>query len=190
MLGSPPSDGLDGARVIAWFQLDGDPLPVAMFNLMGVWPLAFAGVLLLDPPQRVPAWPFVALSFAVGAVARLPYLALRQWGTDARPSPGRIRRALTGRQLAAVLTAGAAGIVTWGLGWGSTEAFAELWATSGLVTTMTADFLVLTLIWYPVLLDDWGRHGGPAWAAALGAIPVVGAPLWLVFRPNEVRSAL
>ncbi|NJL87165.1 MAG: DUF2834 domain-containing protein, partial [Leptolyngbyaceae cyanobacterium SM1_1_3] len=55
-----------------------NPLVVALFNLMGVWPLVYGCVALIDGhEQKVPAWPFVVGSFGVGAFLLLPYLALR-----------------------------------------------------------------------------------------------------------------
>lgn len=58
---------------------DINPLIIALFNLMGIWPAIYACVLLPDGRgQNVSAFPFVIVSFAVGAFAILPYLALRQ----------------------------------------------------------------------------------------------------------------
>lgn len=56
-----------------------NPLVIALFNLMGIWPAIYTSVLLADGRgQKVRAFPFVIGSFAVGAFAILPYLALRQ----------------------------------------------------------------------------------------------------------------
>ena len=49
----------------------------ALFNLMGVWPAAMAVALRGDAPWW--KWPFIALSFGVGAFALLPYIILRPW---------------------------------------------------------------------------------------------------------------
>lgn len=181
-LGAPQSDGLDGQRVVRWLSLDGDPLPVSIFNLLGVWPLIYAAVLLRDPPQRVPAWPFVLASFGVGAFALLPYLALRRWGAPARRGAGWFRRAMTGRAFAALLTLAAAGLVIWALAAGDPRALADLATRSPLTWTMTADLVVLTTAFWVVLADDAQRHAGPRWAAILGAIPIIGAPIWLLAR--------
>jgi hypothetical protein len=56
-----------------------NPLIVALFNIMGVWPLIYSCVLFADGRgQKIPAWIFATLSFGVGAFALLPYLALRE----------------------------------------------------------------------------------------------------------------
>ncbi len=56
-----------------------NPLIVALFNIMGVWPLIYSCVLFADGRgQKIRAWIFATLSFGVGAFALLPYLALRE----------------------------------------------------------------------------------------------------------------
>nr|CAD5979297.1 hypothetical protein NO713_04506 [Planktothrix pseudagardhii] len=56
-----------------------NPLIIALFNIMGIWPLIYSCVLFMDGQgQKIPAWPFVTLSFGVGAFAILSYLAFRQ----------------------------------------------------------------------------------------------------------------
>lgn len=66
-------------RLIRFDVAGVNPLIVALFNLMGVWPGIYAAVLLTDGRgQKIPAWPFVAGAFALGAFALLPYLALRR----------------------------------------------------------------------------------------------------------------
>jgi len=186
---APAGDGQDPTRIVRWLQLDGPPLLVAIFNLLGVWPLVYGAVLLRDPPQRVPAWPFVGLSFATGAYALLPYLILRTWGTPGRAELGRVRSVMTGRAMAGGLLIASLALVGGGLALGDFASLAEEAPRSGLVTTMTADFVVVTITWWALLLDDVRRHDGPAWSAALGAIPIVGAPLWLLLRPRPSRAA-
>lgn len=77
-----PPDRPDTADLIlrlstgAWDGIN--PAVVALFNAMGLWPMVYAAVALGEShgqPRR--AWPFVVGSFAVGAFALLPYLALR-----------------------------------------------------------------------------------------------------------------
>ena len=79
---APPDqpDTLDLITKLSTGQWTGiNPLVVSLFNLMGIYPLIYSAVLLIDGRgQKIPAWPFVLGSFAVGAFAILPYLALRQ----------------------------------------------------------------------------------------------------------------
>ncbi|MBD3351719.1 MAG: DUF2834 domain-containing protein, partial [Candidatus Lokiarchaeota archaeon] len=48
------------------------------FNLMGIFPLAFAAMLLIDQRgQNLPSWPFVIGSFILGAFVLTVYFAFR-----------------------------------------------------------------------------------------------------------------
>jgi hypothetical protein len=182
----PSGDGQDGQRVWDWLRFRGDPSLVAVFNYLGVWPMLYASVLLADPPapegSRVPSWPFVAGGFFAGAFALLPYLALRRWSTCATDRSNRAVRWVTSRGVATVLLVVSAGLIAWGLLAGDPQAYIRAWRSSSLVFTMTADFAVLTIAWWPLLWDDARRRQGPRWAAALGALPLLGAPLWLLAR--------
>jgi len=177
----PSGDDQDGARVWAFFQLQGEPIAVAIFNALGVWPLVFGAVLLRDPPQRVPMWPFYLLSFGIGGFVLLPGLALRRWGAAARDAPGLLRRALTGRALGAVLLLVSIGLLVLACT-GSPAAFLELAARSSLVHAMSLDFLALHLAWFLVLHDDARRHPGPSWRVWLGGVPLLGPPVWILVR--------
>ena len=73
-----PADVDDGnmkliMRMMA-VDLEGtDAWVFSIFNLLGVWPAIYGAVLLADGAgRRLPAWPFVLLSFALGGFALLP----------------------------------------------------------------------------------------------------------------------
>ncbi|MGL5510401.1 MAG: DUF2834 domain-containing protein, partial [Microcoleaceae cyanobacterium] len=79
---APPDqpDTLELIKNLSTGNLTGiNPLIISLFNLMGIWPIIYTCVLLADGRgQKIRAGIFVALSYAVGAFAILPYLALRQ----------------------------------------------------------------------------------------------------------------
>jgi hypothetical protein len=79
---SPPSQPDTGVLIqrLASGNWDGiNPAIVALFNLMGLWPLIYACLALADGHgQRAIAWPFVLGSFGLGAFSLLPYLVWRQ----------------------------------------------------------------------------------------------------------------
>lgn len=70
---APPDQPDTGVLIMqlstgAWADIN--PAIVALFNLMGLWPLAYACLALVDGrEQKVPAWPFVVGSFGLGAFA-------------------------------------------------------------------------------------------------------------------------
>ncbi|MEM6753417.1 MAG: DUF2834 domain-containing protein, partial [Cyanobacteria bacterium P01_C01_bin.38] len=79
---APPNqpDTFELIKNLSTGQWEGiNPLIVALFNLMGVFPLIYSCMVLIDGKgQKIPAWIFTTFSFGVGAFALLPYLALRE----------------------------------------------------------------------------------------------------------------
>jgi hypothetical protein len=169
-----------------------NPIVIALFNAMGIWPMVYAALALIDGTgQKLRAWPFVLTSFAVGAFALLPYLALRQPGSNSNNSsfsggPSQLLRLLESRWLGAVLTAGAIALAAFALLKGNWPDFWQQWQTSRFIHVMTLDFCALWLL-FPVLLkDDLARRGvTQSWiSAAVLALPLVGACLYLTLRPS------
>jgi hypothetical protein len=76
-------------------QWDGEePVVVALFNLMGVWPFVLAAQLAPWLRRRpLPLWPFALGSMVLGAFVLLPGLAvaghLSRWGDGRAGSPDR-----------------------------------------------------------------------------------------------------
>ncbi|MFQ4139657.1 DUF2834 domain-containing protein [Nodosilinea sp. PGN35] len=164
-----------------------NPIVVALFNAMGIWPLVYAALALVDGAgQKLRAWPFVGASFAVGAFALLPYLALRQPNSSSIDSKSLLLRLLESRWLGALLGAGAIALAAFALFKGDWPDFWQQWQTSRFIHVMSLDFCALWLL-FPVLLrDDLARRGiAQGWiAAAVLALPLVGACLYLALRPG------
>ncbi len=169
-----------------------NPAIVALFNAMGLWPMVYAAVALVDGHgHRLRAWPFVLASFAVGAFALLPYLALRQpnpnfSGPSFSGARGLLLSLLESRWLGALLGAGAIALAALALLKGDWPDFAQQWQTSRFIHVMALDFCALWLL-FPVLLkDDMARRGlTQSWIPlAVLALPLVGACLYLALRPG------
>ncbi|WP_239651526.1 hypothetical protein [Neosynechococcus sphagnicola] len=93
-----------------------NPLVIALFNIMGIWPLIYSCVLLMDGrTQAVPAWPFVLGSFAVGAFAVIPYLALRTPGGSFSGAKSSLLKLLDARWTGVILTVGTLMLLGYGL---------------------------------------------------------------------------
>ncbi|PSR17205.1 DUF2834 domain-containing protein [filamentous cyanobacterium CCP3] len=163
-----------------------NPIFVALFNAMGIWPMVYAALALVDGAgQKLRAWPFVVGSFAVGAFALLPYLALRQPNSSFDGSKSSLLRRLESRWLGAVLGAGAIALAAFALLNGNWPDFWQQWQTSRFIHVTSLDFCALWLL-FPVLLkDDMARRGlnQPWITAAVLALPLVGACLYLALRP-------
>lgn len=190
-----PPDRPDTADLIlklstgAWEGIN--PTVIALFNAMGLWPMAYAALALIDGHgQKQRAWPFVLVSFAVGAFALLPYLALRQPNPHFSGSKSALLRLLEARWLGAALTAGAIALASFALLKGDWLNFWQQWQTSRFIHVMSLDFCALWLL-FPVLLrDDMARRGlSQPWVpAAVLALPLVGAGLYLALRPTVEES--
>ena len=186
---SPP-DQPDTADLIlrlstgAWDGLN--PALIALFSAMGLWPMVYAAVALVDGRgQRLWAWPFVVASFAVGAFALLPYLALRAPVPWVGPAD-RLLRVVGSRLFGASLAVAALGLLGWGLLAGDWPALWQQWQISRFVHVTALDFCALWWLFPVLLVDDLPRRnlGDQRWIIlAVLALPLVGAALYLALRP-------
>lgn len=192
---APPNrpDTLDLIMRLSTAQVEGiNPFIVALFNIMGVFPVIYACLLLFDGRmQSVKAYPFVLGSFAVGAFAVLPYLALRTPNGEFTGKKNWLLKVLDSRWLGGVVAIAAIGLVFYGLTQGNWADFAQQWQTSRFIHVMSLDFCLLCLLFPLILRDDMARRGwrnsAVVWAVSL--IPFLGAAIYLVVRPAIAESA-
>jgi hypothetical protein len=184
-----------------------NPLVIALFNLMGVLPMVYACLILIDgKTQKLPAGIFSAVSFGVGAFAILPYLALRLPNSapdrvgvasplENRPSTSPIERhgiikLVDSRWLGISLTIATIVLLSYGITLGNFADFAQQWQTNRFIHVMSLDFCLLTLL-LPVLIpDDMARRhfDNPQLVQALSLIPLFGGLYYLCTRPNLSES--
>jgi hypothetical protein len=172
-----------------------NPLVIALFNLMGILPMAYACLMLIDgKTQKLPAGLFSAASFAVGAFAILPYLALRSSPAEPQsmpPQQGRIERRgmiklVDSQWLGFALTLGAIGLSTYGITQGNWADFAQQWQTDRFIHVMSLDFCLLSLLLPVLISDDIERRTftNPQAVKMLSLIPLFGGLIYLCIRPN------
>lgn len=154
-----------------------EPLVVALFQLMGVWPVAMAALLAPRLRRRpIPLWPFALASMALGAFVLLPGVVLG--GTPLAPSErARWQTWLGSRVLVGLAAIPAVALVVWGLVAGSPAAFLEVWRTEQFVHVMALDFCVL---WAASVVLAWAEDPDGAWVAC---VPLFGALLFRGMRP-------
>ncbi len=186
-----PPDRPDTADLIlrlstgAWDGIN--PVVVALFSAMGIWPMVYAAVALVDGSgQKLRAWPFVVASFAVGAFALLPYLALRQPNPSFSGAKSSLITLVDSRWWGALLTAGAIALATFALLKGDWPDFWQQWQTSRFIHVASLDFCALWLLFSVLLRDDMAHRGLTAgWILpAVLALPLVGACGYLALRPT------
>ena len=189
---APPDDPNTSqliARLIN-FEVEGiNPLIIAIFNLMGVLPLMYAPLLLMDGKgQKLPAWVFMIFSFGVGAFALLPYLAFRQpefknWENNWS------LKLLDSRLINLLLVVLFLVIFSLGILEGDWNDFIKQWQTSRFIHVMSLDFCLLILLFPALLLDDLNRrqlNQSPFFQTIIW-IPLIGTFLYLCLRPPQNR---
>ena len=163
-----------------------NPLVVALFNIMGVWPMIYSCLLFIDGRgQKIRAWPFALGSFGVGAFTILPYLALREPNREFTGQKNLLLKILDSRWTGLFLTFTAGILVAYGLRGGNWGDFIRQWQTSRFIHVMSLDFCLLCLLFPALLGDDMARRGikNPqvVWAASL--VPLFGPLAYLCLRP-------
>jgi len=176
-------------RLIAGDIAGINPAIVALFNLMGVLPCAYACILCTDGRgQKVPAWLFALGAFFVGAFALLPYFALRQDNPQFVGEKGWAVKILDSRLTGLVFAIMGIFLVLYGLRFGNWADFAEQWRTSRFIHVMSLDFCLLTALFPWLLKDDMQRRGWTSDSAfmSVSAFPVLGPLVYLCVRPNVI----
>lgn len=167
-----------------------NPLIIALFNLMGVWPMIYTAVLLGDGRgQKLPAWLFAIGGFLLGAFALIPYLALRHPNPTFKGPLDWGLRAWEWRGTGVLLLFVTLGLVGYGISQGDWADFGHQWQTSRFIHLMSLDFCLLTLL-FPLLLgDDMARRQDDRPSLKfLGWVPLFGPLLYLCLRSKLVDA--
>jgi hypothetical protein len=161
-----------------------NPLVVALFNLMGIWPAIYAAVLLFEQSAKFrPGW-FCAASFGVGAFAILPYLALRRPQAESALPTKTVLKVLDSRWLAIGLCLGSAALLAYGITQGDWADFARQWRSDRFIHVMSLDFVMLWLLFGVCARDDAKRRGASTNLLAVCAVPILGAATYVLLRPQ------
>ncbi|MGF1458367.1 MAG: DUF2834 domain-containing protein [Leptolyngbyaceae cyanobacterium] len=163
-----------------------NPVVVALFNLMGIWPMAYACLALIDGHgQRISAWPFVIGSFGLGAFLLLPYLILRYPHPIFEGSKSKVLALVDARWLGASLFIGATVLMGYGAYAGDWSDFVRQWQTSRFIHVMSLDFCLLWLLVPSLLGDDMARRGlkNSQLFTLFSVVPLLGLTAYLSLRP-------
>ncbi|MGF2040154.1 MAG: DUF2834 domain-containing protein [Nostoc sp. CmiVER01] len=163
-----------------------NPLVIALFNLMGIWPMIYSAVVFIDGRgQKIFAWPFATASFGVGAFALLPYLALKEPNNKFVGKKNALLKLLDSRVTGVVLTVATVLLVVYGLTGGDWSNFVQQWQTNRFINVMSLDFCLLCLLFPALLGDDMARRGwkNPQMFWLIALIPLFGPLIYLCVRP-------
>lgn len=163
-----------------------NPLIIALFNIMGVWPLIYCALLFFDGKgQPVKAWPFAIAAFAVGAFALLPYLALRHPNPTFSGPKKRWLRFWESRWLGVGLAIAAIGLSLYGITQGDWADFAAQWQQKRFIHVMSLDFCLLCLLFPALLPNDMARRQikNPLLFWLIASLPLIGPTIYLIARP-------
>lgn len=193
---APPSDPqtlvlIKSLSLGQWQDIN--PVIIALFNLMGIWPMAYAAMLLGDRQGRkLPAWPFVTGSFFLGAFALLPYLVF--WPpkaqTDPPPSnsePSKLTKFWRSPWLGRILFLLAIACVSSAVFMGDWADYGHQLRTNQFIAVMSSDFLCLTLA-FPLLLVQNLHRGQGARSlpvTLMAMVPLFGALAYLSLRRDH-----
>ena len=163
-----------------------NPLIVGLFNLMGILPMLYSCLLFIDGRmQKIPAWLFATASFAVGAFAIVPYLALREPNGTFVGKKNWLLKLLDLRWLGLALAIATLGLLFYGISQGDWTDFREQWRSSRFIHVMSLDFCLLSVLFPALVRDDMARRGliddRLFWIVTL--LPLLGAIGYLVLRP-------
>lgn len=171
---------------------DLNPAIVALFNLMGVWPMVYACLALCDGHgQRIPAWPFVVGSFGLGAFLLLPYLILRQPHSTFSQPLSRGLKLIDSRWWGVGLFGVSLVLLGYGIYAGDWSDFWRQWQTSRFIHVMSIDFCLLWLLVPSLLGDDMARRQvkNPLLLGWASAVPLLGVTAYLALRPRLAAAA-
>ncbi|MFM5892224.1 MAG: DUF2834 domain-containing protein [Dolichospermum sp.] len=165
-----------------WQEIN--PLIISLFNIMGIWPFIYSAVVFFDGRvQKIPAWPFATGTFALGAFALLPYLALREPNQKFRGEKNPFLKILDSRILGVLLTLIAGFLLIFSFQ-GNWNNFLQQWQNNRFIHVMSLDFIMLSLLFPTLLGDDMMRRGWENnqlfW---LFVIPLFGPLIYLCVRP-------
>jgi hypothetical protein len=171
--------------------MDINPILAAIFSLMGVWPMIYASLLLIDErTQDISAWPSLLLSNGSGVIGLLPYLILRQPNQEFSGQKDIWLKTLDSHAFGVFISLVTASLLAYAMLAGDWEHFIQQWHTNHFVHLISLDFCLMCVLFPSILGDDMARRGLRDsiifWAVTL--VPLLGALVYLCLRPPLKES--
>lgn len=131
-----------------------DPWVDAAFQLMGVWPMLYARVLLSGTGRAWVPKLLVFAGFGIGAFALMPAVATRRFGASTEEDPRWVRFCCRSPWVGGLIAAAGFGLLTYGLIFGDAEAALRAWRSHGFIWTFGLDFCALTAGFFLLLYGE------------------------------------
>ncbi|AFZ46413.1 hypothetical protein Cyast_0433 [Cyanobacterium stanieri PCC 7202] len=163
-----------------------NPYVISLFNLMGILPMIYACLLLIDGRgQKLMVTPFMVGSFFLGAFSLLPYFALRESNTTFTGEKTIFIKIVESKLTAIALIIGTTILVVSAIKDGNVHDFIYQWQNSKFIHVMSLDFCLLCLL-FPVLIkDDLARRNiNNLILRAIAFIPLFGTLIYMILRPS------
>lgn len=173
-------------KLVTFQWEDLNAILVAIFCLMGVWPMIYACLMFVDSRmQQVRAWPSFLASNGTGIIGLFPYLILRESNQEFYRAKNVWLKLLDSRSTGVALLLSTVGLLAYAWLAGDWRDFVQQWQTRHFVNAITWDFCLMPLGFPSLLGDDMARRGLKNsqifWAVAL--VPLFGPLFYLCLRP-------
>lgn len=177
----------------------------SLFYVMGLWPLIYTSLLIPAGKKKgLPVFPFVALSYGIGAFGLLPWMAL--WGPSTSDDGGPPDMPPGGQDVEgfknSITRAMESSVIAWGIlggtlyclgsaavaGSGQWSDYLQLFSVSRFVHVTSIDFTTLCFL-APFWMENDAKlrkwEGKDTILPILTCVPVLGPALYLVMRPRS-----
>lgn len=177
----------------------------SLFYVMGLWPLIYTSLLIPAGKKKgLPVFPFVALSYGIGAFGLLPWMAL--WGPSTSDDGGPPDMPPGGQDVEgfknSITRAMESPVIAWGIlggtlyclgsaavaGSGQWSDYLQLFSVSRFVHVTSIDFTTLCFL-APFWMENDAKlrkwEGKDTILPILTCVPVLGPALYLVMRPRS-----
>ena len=161
---------------------------VAIFWLMGVWPMIYASLMFADgTTQNFRSWPYFIGANGTGVICLIPYLLFRKSNQEFSGQKDKLLKILDSRWTGIFLLLTTIGLLAYAIFAGDWGDYIQEFKTREFVHLISLDFCLMCLI-FPITSlfdDDMGRRdlkdARIFWAVAL--VPLFGPLVYLCLRP-------
>jgi len=176
-------------RLLTFKFTEVNAILMAIFWLMGVWPMIYACLMFADGKmQDFRVWPYFIGSNGIGVICLIPYLILRKSNQKFTTQKDNLLKILDSRLTSLALLLITIVLVGYAIIAGNWGDYVELFKSTEFVHLISIDFCLMCLIFTLTSLfdDDLDRRGINDWRIfwAVALVPLFGPLAYLCLRPT------